>query len=129
MSESEAIDDLERVFWSQIDSVQGHRALAFILIVEAITFEMPGLNSEMAEVMTNYMAAIQQILQKGIFEEEFRPDLNLDAAATIFIGLIRSTATLWALNHYSTRLAAAAFDMFEIFKRGIRKTTRLESIQ
>ena len=128
LAETKATDDLERVFWSQIDSAGGHRALAFILIVEAITFEMPGLNAEVGEVMTNYMESIQQIIQKGIFEEEFRPDLNLDAAATAFMGLVQITATLWALNHYSSGLTEAAAAMFEIFKRGIYRTERLEPI-
>ena len=128
LSDTKATDDLERVFWSQIDITGGHRALAFILIVEAITFEMPELNAQVAEVMTNYMESIQQIIQKGIFQEEFRPDLNLDAAATVFMGLVQSTATLWALNHYSSGLTEAASAMFEIFERGINRTELLGSI-
>jgi len=78
--------------------------------------------------MTNYMESIQQIIQKGIFEEEFRPELNLDAAATAFMGLVQSTATLWALNHYSSGLSEAAAAMFEIFQRGIYRTELLGSI-
>jgi len=40
-------------------------------------------------------------MRKGLQESEVHPNLDVDAAAFTFLGMIQSTATIWALNGYS----------------------------
>jgi AcrR family transcriptional regulator len=114
-----ALENLERAFWALLSEVQSRQALSFI-VIETIAFEgMRGLSNQVAAVITDYLEAIQNILERGVNEGVVRPDLNLDAAATTFFGMIQSTATLWALNDYSSPLAGQGAKMWEIFKRGV----------
>jgi len=114
-----ALENLERAFWALLSEVQSHQALSFI-VIETIAFEgMRGLSTQVAAVITDYLEAIQGILDRGVNEGVVRPDVNLDAAATTFFGMIQSTATLWALNDYDSPLAVQGAKMWEIFKRGV----------
>ena len=114
-----ALENLERAFWALLSEVQSRQALSFI-VIETIAFEgMRGLSTQVAAVITDYLEAIQDILGRGVNEGVVRPDVNLDAAATTFFGMIQSTATLWALNDYGSPLAVQAAKMWEIFKRGV----------
>ena len=96
--------------------------MSFLIIVEAISLEGPGLGDEVASIMGEYMRAVSRILDRGIREGDVRPNLNLEAAATTFFGMIQSTATLWALNHYKTPLAEQSEEMWGIFRRGVMST-------
>lgn len=117
-----ALDNLERAFWAQLSEVQSHQALSFI-VIEAIAFEgIRGLAPQVAGVITDYLEALQDILKRGINEGTVRADLNPDAAATVFFGMIQSTATLWALNNYASPLAEQGAKMWEIFRRGVVST-------
>ena len=40
-------------------------------------------------------------MSKGLRESEVHTNLDVDAAAFTFLGMIQSTATVWALNGYS----------------------------
>ncbi len=115
-----AIENLERAFWAQLGDVEDHQALSFIIMIEAIALEgKHGLAARVAGIITNYLGAIQDILQRGIHEGVIREDVNVEAAATTYFGMIQSTATLWALNDYNSPLAEQGIRMWEIFRRGI----------
>ena len=43
-------------------------------------------------------------MRRGVGEVEFHETLNVDAASFTFLGMIQSTATIWALNGYSWSL-------------------------
>ena len=114
------LDNLERAFWAQLGDVEDYQSLSFIIIVEAIALEgISGLSARVAEILTNYLDAIKEILQRGIYEGVIREDINLEAAATTYFGMIQSTATLWALNDYNSPLAEQGVKMWDIFRRGI----------
>ncbi len=115
-----ALENLERAFWAQLGDVQDHQALSFIVMFEAIALEgTSGLATRVATVITTYLEAIQDILRRGIHEGVIREDINVEAAATTYFGMIQSTATLWALNDYNSPLAEQGAKMWEIFRRGI----------
>ena len=119
LEEGSPLHRLERVFQAQLSEAQNYQALAFIIIVEAIAFEDIGLSSRVASILTDYLEGIQRILAQGIQDGSVRPDLNVDAAATTFFGLIQSTATLWALNGYNSPLAEQSSETWGIFERGV----------
>ena len=118
------LDNLERAFWAQLGDVEDYKSLSFIIMVEAIALEgISGLSARVAEILTNYLDAIKKILQRGIYEGVIREDINVEAAATIYFGMIQSTATLWALNDYTPSLAEHRTQMWQIFRRGVMGTS------
>ena len=113
-----ALDALVRAFWTQLGEVENRGALAFIVIAQAISFE-GGFGTQVASVIGEYLEAVRRLLARGVQEGTVRSDLDFDAAATTYFGMIQSTATLWALNDYAPPLVEAGANMWEIFRRGV----------
>lgn len=114
-----ALERLEQAFWSQLTEAENHRALVFMVIVQAISFEGEGLGVEVAAVVTEYLEALERILAAGIQGGSIRAGVNVNAAATTFFGMLQSTASLWAINGYKTGMAEQRTQMWEIFTRGM----------
>ena len=73
------------------------------------------------------VAGVPSIVRKQTFTYKYGMSLSrvkmamrqcqiLDAAATLFFGLIQSPASLWALHNYKGRLAKHHKQMWQIFK-------------
>ena len=100
-----ALKNLEHILEAHLSDVEGHRAASFIMITEAMGFDGIGLSPRVASMLARYLEFVRGVLDKGIKEGSIRHDVDVDAAATAFFGMIQSTATLWALNGYSPPLA------------------------
>ena len=114
-----ATKNLEHILEAHLSDVEGRRAVSFIVIAEAMGFDGIGLTPKVSSMFTHYLESIQAVLEQGIREGSIRPDVDANAAATAFFGLIQSTATLWALNDYAAPLAEFRSQMWSIYKRGV----------
>ena len=116
---SPARENLERILEAHLSDVEGRGAVSFIIISEATGFDGIGLQSRVALMLTHYLEFLQEVLEDGKREGSIRPDVDVQAAATAFLGLVQSTATLWALNSYLPRLAERRAEMWRIFMGGV----------
>lgn len=115
-----AEDRLRSILDAHLAQTAERGAVSFIIIAEAVSFEGLGLGRRVASLLSHYLSAIRQVLAEGVEEGSVRRDLDLDAAATTFFGLVQSSATLWSLNDYDSALAGQRDQMWEVYLRGIR---------
>jgi AcrR family transcriptional regulator len=114
-----ATKNLERILEAHLSDAEGRRAVSFIIIAQAMGFDGIGLSPKVSSMFTRYLESVRAVIEQGIREGSIRPDVDVDAAATAFFGLIQSTATLWALNNYAAPLAEFRSQMWGIYKRGV----------
>ena len=114
-----ALKNLEQILEAHLDDVQDRRATSFIVIAEAMSFDGIGLAPRVSQMLFNYLDVVQGVIGRGIIEGSIRGDLDVDAAATAFLGLVQSAATLWALNDYSHSLTDQRVKMWDIYRRGV----------
>ena len=114
-----ALKNLEHILEAHLSDMEGHRAASFIMITEAMGFDGIGLSPRVASMLARYLEFVRGVLDQGIKEGSIRHDVDVDAAATAFFGLIQSTATLWALNDYSPPLAERRVQIWDIYKKGV----------
>ncbi|MQF48563.1 TetR/AcrR family transcriptional regulator [SAR202 cluster bacterium AC-647-N09_OGT_505m] len=114
-----ALKNLELILHAHLSDVEESRAASFVIITEAMGFDGIGLGPRVSLMLTHYLAFIRGVLELGMKEGDIRHDLDVPAAATAFLGLIQSTATLWALNNHEPPLAERRVQMWDIFRRGI----------
>ena len=93
--------------------------MSFIVIAGAMSFEGIGLSHRIREMLDRYIESIKEVMRRGVGEGEFHENLNIDAAAFTFLGMIQSTATIWALNDYSWSLDQWRNQILEIYKKGV----------
>ena len=114
-----ALKNLEQILEAHLDDVQDRRATSFIVIAEAMGFDGIGLGPRVSQMLFNYLNIVQEVITRGVREGNIRGDLDVDAAATAFLGLVQSAATLWALNDYSHSLTDQRVKMWDIYRRGV----------
>ena len=119
MEGSSAVGNMEHILYAHLSDVENHNAASFIVITEAMAFDGIGMSSRVSLMLSRYLEFLTGVLKDGITDGTVRDDLDVEAAATSFLGIIQSTATLWALNGHVTPLAEKRTQMWDMYKRGI----------
>ena len=118
-TEPNALRVLECILEAHLADVEGSRGVSFIVVAGAMSFEGIGLSHRIREMLDRYIESIKEVMRRGVGEGEFHENLNVDAAAFTFLGMIQSTATIWALNDYSWSLDQWRNQILEIYKKGV----------
>ena len=118
-TEPNALRVLECILEAHLADVEGSRGVSFIVVAGAMSFEGIGLSHRIREMLDRYIESIKEVMRRGVGEGDFHKNLNVDAAAFTFLGMIQSTATIWALNDYSWSLDQWRNQILEIYKNGV----------
>ena len=126
-TEPNALRVLECILEAHLADVEGSRGVSFIVVAGAMSFEGIGLSHRIREMLDRYIESIKEVMRRGVGEGEFHKNLNVDAAAFTFLGMIQSTATIWALNDYSWSLDQWRNQILEIYKKGVTASQQVPS--
>lgn len=110
---------LEAVFMAHIDFVSEHPGVPRMIFGE---LQRPGETFPKRMVQTlihHYGERLRCLLEAGKAQGELHADLNLDAAATLFIGTIQGLVMQSMLAGDVTRIRSDAPGVFAIYLRGI----------
>ena len=124
-TEPNALRVLECILEAHLADVEGSRGVSFIVVAGAMSFEGIGLSHRIREMLDQYIESIKEVMRRGVGEGDFHKNLNVDAAAFTFLGMIQSTATIWALNDYSWSLDQWRNQILEIYKNGVATSQQL----
>ena len=117
--EPDALRVLECILETHLADVEGSRGVSFVVVSGAMSFEGIGLADRVKSMLDCYLESLRGVMRRGIDEGSFHADLDVDAAAVTFFGVIQSTATIWALGGYSWSLDRWRTQILEIYKRGV----------
>ena len=73
-------------------------------------------------LLENYATRLRRILTAGVAEGALRPDLDIEAAATLYIGLIQGLVVQHLLHGDTARMRADAPRVFAIYRAGFQGT-------
>ncbi len=118
-TEPDALRVLECILETHLADVEGSRGVSFVVVSGAMSFEGIGLADRVRDMLDRYLDALKAVMGRGVGEGTFHADLDLDAAALSFFGMIQSTATIWALSGYSWSLDRWREKILEIYKYGV----------
>jgi len=114
-----APDVLEKTITAHISSVEKRSGMSFQVIAEIISFGDKKLNGRISEVINRYISCIKEVLTEGIKTGTIRRDVDLDAAAALFFGMVQGLINIWALDHSSFDLKQKCAALFGVFRRSI----------
>jgi AcrR family transcriptional regulator len=121
--ESSALENLERIFRLQLRDIEDYWGLALIVVAGAVSFEDATLRPRVASVLNGYIERIKSILRQGVEEESLRPDLDVDAAAFTFYGMVQGLSSLWVLSETPWQPSDQGDPVWETYKRGVARVT------
>ena len=122
------LDALQRMFFAQIDFIASHPAIPRVLMSEHLHGRSNALRQLVTEIMLGYETKIASLLADAQAHGQARADLDVHAAATLYIGMIQGlvlqTSILRGQRTLTARtLTAEAARTFPIFLQAIRPST------
>jgi AcrR family transcriptional regulator len=97
-------ETLERTVNHHIGKVVQRKGLSFQVIAEIISLGSKTLNLQAYNVINNYISHVKDILEQGRNAGVIKPDIDLEAAATLFFGMTQGLVNTWALSRYHFNL-------------------------
>jgi AcrR family transcriptional regulator len=114
------LDALERMFFAHIAFIAGHPAIPRVLMSEHLHGRSPALRNLVTEIMLAYETKIAALLTDAQAQKLARADLDVHAAATLYIGMIQGLVLQTSILRGRRTLAAEAARTFPIFLQAIR---------
>jgi len=113
------LETLENTINTHIAHVVHRKGISFQVIAEIISLGSKKLDQKTYSVINNYISRIKEILEQGTKAGIIRQDIDLNAAATLFFGMIQGLVSAWALSQYSFNLEDKFFSIWTIFRNSI----------
>ncbi len=117
-----AVARLEAVFKSHIDFVVERPGVPRLMFGELQRTENTVSKRIASSLIKQYGCRLEAILSEGIASGELRPDLDIGAAATLFIGTIQGLVMQSMLSGDLQGMRRAASGVFEIYRCGLIRT-------
>jgi AcrR family transcriptional regulator len=114
---------LRNILTTQLANINKRHGMSFQVIAEVISLGDRKLNRQLAGIMGKYLLRIKELLDKGIESGELRGDIDPEAAAMLYFGMVESLSNYWTLSNYKFGLEEKMQPMWDIFRQAIVKST------
>jgi AcrR family transcriptional regulator len=113
------LETLEKTIKNHIAHIVKRKGISFQVIAEIISLGSKKLNLQASKVIDNYINRVEDILQQGSMAGVIIPDIDLNAAATVFFGMTQGLVNTWALSQYNFNLEEKFAASWNIFRDSI----------
>ena len=110
---------LEAIFMAHMDFIAEHPGAPRMLLAELQKSGDTIPKRMVVTLMANYRARVIELLEKGKACGEVSADLDLDAASTLYVGMIQGLVIQSLATPDPDYLIANAGTTFAVFKRGM----------
>jgi len=117
--ESSALAMLQAILKAHLSYSERRQGLSFLVLNEALRFEDKGLRKAAGHVIERYLDTIHSVLSQGQANGDIRGDLDIEMAARLFLGMVQSNVTVWALRSRSYPLAEGHDALWDMYRRAI----------
>jgi len=116
----DATTRLHRVFIAHLQFIEDHPGMARILFSDDVHFNATQLQHELNARIAKLLRFIGNLLSTGVQHGELRSDLDVEAAAALYLGLIQTQLLLWSVNEKTDRLMARSEQLWALYVRVFR---------
>lgn len=113
---------LEAMFLAHIDFVAKHPGVPRMLFGELQRFGKTLAKTMAQTLIQQYGGRLRRLLEDGKAVGELDPNLDIDAAAVLFIGMIQGLVMQSLIAGKVGQIRRAAPGVFEVYRRGITQT-------
>lgn len=113
------IDKLQEILHIHLDHIEKNKGMSRIIFSEEVHQNDVELRSLLFGTVNNYLDFIRGILLRAKDSGIVRSNIDIDAAATAFFGLIQSVTFLWSLSDYTFSIKQKADNLFQVFSKGL----------
>lgn len=111
---------LEKMFNMHISMIQNNRGIPRI-VFSSDTILKADLREKMFSLINRYLKILTDILKKGIRDGSINPDLNAEATAAMFIGMIQVSTIRWTFSNFQMSLSEESRKLWKAYKNIINR--------
>ena len=114
-----ALDHLEHLLRRHLSSIERRDGVSFVVIGESLRFADHQVNRATRHMVENYLGMIEGILNAGAEKGEIDENVDTEAAAVMFFGMIQASVTLWSFSNRAHPLAQHITSLWSMFINGL----------
>jgi TetR/AcrR family transcriptional regulator len=99
--------------------LEQHKGFPRLLFSEAVHFNDPELRSRFLGTIEKVILLFRKQLDLAVSEGTLRKDLDTEAAARVLFGLIQSSALLFSLSDFNTKILEEPGRFLEVLLKGL----------
>ena len=111
---------LRRVFIAHLQFIEEHPGVARILFSDEVHFNAQELRRELDARVRRLLKFITDLLSLGVERGELSADLDVNAAAALYLGLIHTQLLLWSVSGKRGRLTLGAERLWAFYMRALK---------
>ena len=113
------VEKLRVILRIHLSHIEKNTGMPRIIFSESIHQNDPALRNKVLQTVSKYLDVIRDVLHTGQKEGKIRTDLDIDAAAVAYFGLVQSTTLIWSLSDFSYSIEEKCEAIFNVFEKGI----------
>jgi len=117
----EDLTKLRKVLETNMNFIRNHPGITRLLFSDEVHFNEKNLQKELYNIISKYRKIIKNLLKDGKGNNEVREDLNLDAAFSLYFGMIQSQILFWSFTGGKESLQEQEDELWTLFRRTIEK--------
>jgi AcrR family transcriptional regulator len=97
---------LRQLLTLQLQFISQRKGLPRLLFSERLHLEDPELKAVVRRIMDTYTGKLRALLEDGVTEGSFRPDLDTEEAARLIVALVQGLVMRWSISDFEFPLEA-----------------------
>ncbi|MCE2464004.1 MAG: TetR/AcrR family transcriptional regulator [Dehalococcoidia bacterium] len=114
-----ALDHLEHLLRRHFSSIERRDGVSFVVIGESLRFADHQVNQATRQMVERYLGMVEGILRSGAEKGEIDEDVDTEAAAVMFFGMIQASVTLWSFSNRAHPLTQHSTSLWSMFINGL----------
>jgi AcrR family transcriptional regulator len=113
------LDIIENIIRNHFSKIGMRKGISFQVIAEIISLGDQKLNRQASRTIDKYISRLKELLTDGVRDGAVRPDIDLDAAATLLFALIQGLVNIWALSEGKVNLIKKYTSTWKIYREAV----------
>jgi TetR/AcrR family transcriptional regulator, fatty acid metabolism regulator protein len=113
-------EQLKELIRLHFENLEKDHQLAIVTQIE-LRQSNPEVRQQIGIILKKYLDVIDSVVQKGIEEGIFRPDIDIRTTRRMIFGTIDETVTSWIMKDCKYSLMEQAEEIHQLFLRGIAR--------
>jgi AcrR family transcriptional regulator len=114
---TDPIDQLYNLMSFQFEFIEENKGIPRIIFSESLQQQNKEIKVRISNLLTNFLQIIKDILKAAKKSGQAREEIDVDAAASIFVGMIQSSVVFWALSDFSYSLKVKQAPLWREYRR------------
>lgn len=120
-NEPVTLDIIEKIIRTHFSMIGMRKGISFQVIAEIISLGDRSLNKQASRTIDKYISRLKELLADGVRDGAVRPDIDLDASATLLFALVQGLVNIWSLSEGSFKLIEKYTSLWQVYREAVAR--------